>query len=164
MTPDVGGIPLPESLSGPCRRLRYHETNNSKVQSLGDTLKTYSTSHSAGVCGARLARFKLLCAAGRALELRLRELWRRRRRAGGLRRRLRRRRRGGGRLVVPTLTRDTHIDVQISLSQRRQVMVYTYRYAYIHIYMYTHIHITYIYMYNNGTRNYKRNVGFRGFL
>jgi hypothetical protein len=32
MTFDVGGIPLPESLSGPCRRLRYHETNNSKVQ------------------------------------------------------------------------------------------------------------------------------------
>jgi hypothetical protein len=32
MTSDVGGIPLPESLSGPCRRLRYHETNNSKVQ------------------------------------------------------------------------------------------------------------------------------------
>ena len=32
MTSDVGGIPLPESFSGPCRRLRYHETNNSKVQ------------------------------------------------------------------------------------------------------------------------------------
>ena len=33
MTSDVVCNPLPESLSGPCRRLRYHETNNSKVQS-----------------------------------------------------------------------------------------------------------------------------------
>ena len=33
MTSAVAGSPLPESLCGPCRRLRYHETHNSKVQS-----------------------------------------------------------------------------------------------------------------------------------
>jgi len=31
MTSAVGGNPLPESLSGPCRRLRYHELNTHKV-------------------------------------------------------------------------------------------------------------------------------------
>jgi hypothetical protein len=31
MTSAVGGNPLPESLSGPCRRLRYHEPNTHKV-------------------------------------------------------------------------------------------------------------------------------------
>jgi hypothetical protein len=31
MTSAVGGSPLPESLSGPCRRLRYHEHNTHKV-------------------------------------------------------------------------------------------------------------------------------------
>jgi len=33
MTSAVAGSPLPESRYGPCRRLRYHETHNSKVQS-----------------------------------------------------------------------------------------------------------------------------------
>ena len=31
MTSAMGGSPLPESLSGPCRRLRYHELNTHKV-------------------------------------------------------------------------------------------------------------------------------------
>jgi len=31
MTSAVGCNPLPESLSGPCRRLRYHELNTHKV-------------------------------------------------------------------------------------------------------------------------------------
>ena len=31
MTSAVGGSPLPESLSGPCRRLRFHEHNTHKV-------------------------------------------------------------------------------------------------------------------------------------
>jgi hypothetical protein len=41
MTSDVGGIPLPESLSGPCRRLRYHETNNSKGACLDEDDETW---------------------------------------------------------------------------------------------------------------------------
>ena len=41
MTSAVGGSPLPESLSGPCRRLRYHETNNSKGACLDEDDETW---------------------------------------------------------------------------------------------------------------------------
>jgi len=44
MTSAVGGNPLPESLSGPCRLLRYHELNTHKVT------KSQSFVGALGVC------------------------------------------------------------------------------------------------------------------
>ena len=44
MTSDVGGNHLPESLSGPCRLLRYHELNTHKVTKLDELMKMPSSS------------------------------------------------------------------------------------------------------------------------
>ena len=55
VTSAVGGSPLPESLSGPCRRLRYHELNTHKVTKYNG--RRHSALHERTVRLSRLVSF-----------------------------------------------------------------------------------------------------------
>ena len=63
MTSDVGGSPLPESLSGPCRRLRYHELNTHKVTKGTQCFRNFSISNDlfTTIFTAPMGRGKIYC-------------------------------------------------------------------------------------------------------
>ena len=56
MTSAVGGHPLPESLSGPCRRLRYHEPNTHKVTKMWEPWTAAGERSSLGKCAGPILR------------------------------------------------------------------------------------------------------------
>jgi hypothetical protein len=65
MTSAVGGSPLPESLPGPCRRLRYHELNTHKVTSQSHKgTRRHSSQQVAGLADAADRSTSSLCGDG----------------------------------------------------------------------------------------------------